>query len=142
MSVWLEIDRALNGLASLLLEVVKVIIKQYLVLESSFRYGKSNVPVSRFPRTKWRNSSRTVILSKFAVVCLCVSGPCVAGIGLAHLCNALGYKCVIYMPNTQSYVRNTGIYKGSIQFACIEVLILMEVDSSPDDLMKALFFIF
>ncbi|EDV26655.1 uncharacterized protein TRIADDRAFT_50088 [Trichoplax adhaerens] len=24
------------------------------------------------------------------------------GIGLAHLCNALGYKCVIYMPDTQS----------------------------------------
>ncbi|XP_062513923.1 uncharacterized protein LOC134189610 isoform X2 [Corticium candelabrum] len=24
------------------------------------------------------------------------------GIGLAHMCNALGYKCVIYMPNTQS----------------------------------------
>ena len=24
------------------------------------------------------------------------------GIGLAHICNALGYKCVIYMPNTQS----------------------------------------
>lgn len=27
------------------------------------------------------------------------------GIGLAHICNALGYKCVIYMPNTQSSVR-------------------------------------
>ena len=26
------------------------------------------------------------------------------GIGLAHICNALGYKCVIYMPNTQSHV--------------------------------------
>ena len=26
------------------------------------------------------------------------------GIGLAHICNALGYKCVIYMPNTQSRV--------------------------------------
>ncbi|KAF6017247.1 hypothetical protein EB796_024456 [Bugula neritina] len=24
------------------------------------------------------------------------------GIGLAHVCNALGYKCVIFMPNTQS----------------------------------------
>nr|XP_002130299.1 cysteine synthase 1 [Ciona intestinalis] len=24
------------------------------------------------------------------------------GIGLAHICNALGYKCVIYMPDTQS----------------------------------------
>ena len=27
------------------------------------------------------------------------------GIGLAHVCNALGYKCVIYMPDTQSRVR-------------------------------------
>ena len=26
------------------------------------------------------------------------------GIGLAHICNALGYKCVIYMPDTQSQV--------------------------------------
>lgn len=26
------------------------------------------------------------------------------GIGLAHICNALGYKCVIYMPDTQSKV--------------------------------------
>lgn len=26
------------------------------------------------------------------------------GIGLAHLCKALGYKCVIFMPNTQSKV--------------------------------------
>ena len=26
------------------------------------------------------------------------------GIGLAHICNSLGYKCVIYMPNTQSQV--------------------------------------
>lgn len=26
------------------------------------------------------------------------------GIGLAHICNALGYKCVIFMPNTQSQV--------------------------------------
>lgn len=24
------------------------------------------------------------------------------GIGLAHVCNARGYKCVIYMPDTQS----------------------------------------
>ena len=24
------------------------------------------------------------------------------GIGLAHVCNARGYKCVIVMPNTQS----------------------------------------
>ena len=24
------------------------------------------------------------------------------GIGLAHICNARGYQCVIYMPNTQS----------------------------------------
>ena len=26
------------------------------------------------------------------------------GIGLAHLCNSLSYKCVIFMPNTQSMV--------------------------------------
>ena len=26
------------------------------------------------------------------------------GIGLAHICKALGYKCVIYMPDTQSQV--------------------------------------
>ena len=24
------------------------------------------------------------------------------GIGLAHVCNARGYKCIIYMPDTQS----------------------------------------
>jgi cysteine synthase len=24
------------------------------------------------------------------------------GIGIAHICNARGYKCVIYMPDTQS----------------------------------------
>ena len=29
------------------------------------------------------------------------------GIGLAHICNALGYKCVIFMPNTQSQVEPT-----------------------------------
>ena len=27
------------------------------------------------------------------------------GIGLAHMCLALGYKCVLYMPNNQSQVR-------------------------------------
>ena len=27
------------------------------------------------------------------------------GIGLAHLCLAMGYKCVIYMPNNQSQVK-------------------------------------
>lgn len=26
------------------------------------------------------------------------------GIGLAHICNSLGYKCIIFMPNTQSQV--------------------------------------
>ena len=26
------------------------------------------------------------------------------GIGLAHMCLAMGYKCVIYMPNNQSQV--------------------------------------
>ena len=29
------------------------------------------------------------------------------GIGLAHMCLALGYKCVIYMPNNQSRVGRT-----------------------------------
>lgn len=28
------------------------------------------------------------------------------GIGLAHICNALGFKCVIFMPNNQSKVCN------------------------------------
>lgn len=27
------------------------------------------------------------------------------GIGLAHICLAKGYKCVIFMPDTQSQVR-------------------------------------
>ena len=27
------------------------------------------------------------------------------GIGLAHMCLALGFKCVIYMPNNQSQVK-------------------------------------
>src|SRR5262249_24992346 len=27
------------------------------------------------------------------------------GIGLAHICNALGFKCVIFMPNNQSQVK-------------------------------------
>lgn len=27
------------------------------------------------------------------------------GIGLAHICNARGYKCIIFMPDTQSQVR-------------------------------------
>ena len=26
------------------------------------------------------------------------------GIGLAHICNALGFKCVIFMPDNQSKV--------------------------------------
>ena len=26
------------------------------------------------------------------------------GIGLAHMCNAMGYKCVIFMPDSQSQV--------------------------------------
>lgn len=29
------------------------------------------------------------------------------GIGLAHVCNARGYKCVIYMPDTQSEEKKT-----------------------------------
>jgi len=29
------------------------------------------------------------------------------GIGLAHVCNARGYKCVIYMPDTQSQEKIT-----------------------------------
>ena len=35
------------------------------------------------------------------------------GIGLAHLCNSLGYKCVIFMPNTQSQVsQNMQLIEG------------------------------
>ena len=33
------------------------------------------------------------------------------GIGLAHMCNALGYKCVIFMPDTQSKV---GVVQGYV----------------------------
>lgn len=33
------------------------------------------------------------------------------GIGLAHVCRARGYKCVIFMPNTQvKYSRLPGYY--------------------------------
>lgn len=34
------------------------------------------------------------------------------GIGLAHICKALGYKCVIYMPDTQSEVTTDLIHSG------------------------------
>ena len=37
------------------------------------------------------------------------------GIGLAHMCNALGYKCVIYMPDTQSQVSNACLFTGSVR---------------------------
>ena len=33
------------------------------------------------------------------------------GIGLAHMCLASGYKCVIYMPDTQSQVGLRGVFK-------------------------------
>lgn len=33
------------------------------------------------------------------------------GIGLAHVCRAKGYKCVIYMPNTQVRIIYTFIFK-------------------------------
>lgn len=36
------------------------------------------------------------------------------GIGLAHICKALGYQCVIYMPDTQSEVMINLIYKGEL----------------------------
>ena len=32
------------------------------------------------------------------------------GIGLAHMCLAMGYKCVIYMPNNQSQVSKVCLY--------------------------------
>ena len=32
------------------------------------------------------------------------------GIGLAHICKALGYHCVIFMPDTQSLVIYTILY--------------------------------
>lgn len=41
------------------------------------------------------------------------------GIGLAHVCNALGYKCVIYMPDTQSKVSTALVWdlaKSGFQF--------------------------
>lgn len=38
------------------------------------------------------------------------------GIGLAHMCNALGYKCVIFMPNTQSQVRGCVGYGMWVEF--------------------------
>ena len=31
------------------------------------------------------------------------------GIGLAHICNSMGFKCVIFMPDTQSQVSNKPI---------------------------------
>ena len=40
------------------------------------------------------------------------------GIGLAHLCNAKGYRCVIYMPNTQSQEK-------------IDTLIMLGADVRP-----------
>ena len=36
------------------------------------------------------------------------------GIGLAHLCNALGFKCVIFMPNNQSQVRVRSRFFGCL----------------------------
>ena len=46
------------------------------------------------------------------------------GIGLAHICKALGYKCVIYMPNTQSQVRGQrSKVKGHRSEACITQLV-------------------
>ena len=42
------------------------------------------------------------------------------GIGLAHMCNALGYKCVIFMPNTQSQVGQCG---GGCVCACLCVCV-------------------
>ena len=39
------------------------------------------------------------------------------GIGLAHLCNSLGYKCVIFMPNTQSQVSPAALSQASTQLS-------------------------
>ena len=40
------------------------------------------------------------------------------GIGLAHLCNSLGYKCVIFMPNTQSQVSQNMLLIPSGETKC------------------------
>lgn len=41
------------------------------------------------------------------------------GIGLAHICNARGYKCVIFMPDTQSKVHI--YYMNCLHIMCMYV---------------------
>jgi cysteine synthase len=41
------------------------------------------------------------------------------GIGLAHMCLAMGYKCVIYMPDNQSQVTTcTTLLQYYILYSC------------------------
>ncbi len=38
------------------------------------------------------------------------------GIGLAHICNALGFKCVIFMPDNQSKASYEEIFYSILSF--------------------------
>lgn len=44
------------------------------------------------------------------------------GIGLAHMCLGLGYKCVIYMPNNQSQVSKPYIIDKAV-VVCLFVML-------------------